>query len=360
MAARSERSSSPGKASDKSSGRSSAAKPAVKSTAKPAAKSTAKPAAKSTAKPAVKSAAKSTVKSTAKSAKPLATARSAQRAPARRDGYRIHLISDFTGNLANHVVSTVLSQFGAVEVQRVVHRFCNSDAEIDRALSKVEHGEREILVHAVIDAAAKGRIEDWAATRAIPCYDLTGPVSRFLSEALQETAADDLVHLHKTDEEYFHRIDAMEFTLQHDDSRRLESIHEADVVLLGISRVSKSPTSTFLGSLGYKAANVSIAPEIGLPKELKRCKGRVVALTMQSAKLFEIRQRRFRLNGFATALAERDESLNYLQLRDVAREVMEAEQLYRKAKFPIVDVTAMTIEEVATHVLEELGLLDPK
>lgn len=270
----------------------------------------------------------------------------------------LHLISDFTGNLANHLVSTVVGQFADVSPKKVVHRFCDSDEKRARALRTVRDPSRDVVLHAVLDPAAKGQIEAHAASAGIPCFDLTGPLTDFLTAALQSTPKNDPDRVHPTDEGYFHRIDAMEFTLQHDDSRRLESIHEADVVLLGISRVSKSPTSSFLGSLGYKAANVSIAPSLGLPKELARCKGRVVALTMQPSKLFEIRQRRFRLNGFATALAERDESLDYLQLRDVSQEVMAAEQLYRKAKIPIVDVTGMTIEEAATHVLEELKLLD--
>ncbi|MEZ6107741.1 MAG: kinase/pyrophosphorylase [Pirellulaceae bacterium] len=116
--------------------------------------------------------------------------------------------------------------------------------------------------------------------------------------------------------------------MQHDDSRRLDTIDQADIVLVGLSRVSKSPTSTFLGSLGYKTANVSFAPELGLPKELKQCAARIVGLTMQPKRLYEIRQRRFRLNRFATAFEERHESISYLDVRGNAK-VMAAESMYR-------------------------------
>lgn len=269
---------------------------------------------------------------------------------------QLHLISDFTGNLANHLVGSVMSQFSETAAQRVMHRFCDSPEKLSEALKDLR-APRDIVLHAVIGTEAKQRIEATAAQKKVPCFDLTGSLTSFLATTLGEQPKNDMDRVHQIDEQYFHRIDAMEFTLQHDDSRRLESIHEADIVLVGLSRVSKSPTSTFLGSLGYKTANVSFAPELGLPKELKACAGRVVGLTMQPKRLFEIRQRRFKLNRFATAFEKRNESINYLDLRDVTREVMAAEEMYRQAGYKVVDVTQMTIEEAATHVLDVLGKL---
>lgn len=274
----------------------------------------------------------------------------------KRTSKRLHLISDFTGNLANHLVSTVMSQYPDCEAERAIHRFCDSLEKIDKVLKPLR-GPRDVILHAVIDSEAKRRIEEAALTKGIECLDLTGSLTEFLSRALGQQPTNDPDRVHKTDEQYFHRIDAMEFTLQHDDSRRLDTIDQADIVLVGLSRVSKSPTSTFLGSLGYKTANVSFAPELGLPKELKQCRGRIVGLTMQPKRLYEIRQRRFRLNRFATAFEERHESISYLDVREVTREVMAAESMYRAAGIPTIDVTQMTIEEAATHVLDKLGLL---
>lgn len=272
----------------------------------------------------------------------------------------LHQISDATGNLANHIVASLLGQFGELEVERIAHRFQDTPEKLAKTLAAIKDSRRDVVVHSVVDPVSKQIIEAHCVAKGIPCRDLTGDTSQFLATTLEAKPINDPDLLHKVDEDYFRRIDAMEFTLQHDDSRRLESIDQAEIVLLGISRVSKSPTSTFLGSLGYRTANVSIHPDLGLPAELKRCKGRVVALTMQAGKLYEIRKRRFEINGFAREFAARDETISYLEPREVSREVMAAEALYRQAGFPIVDVTGMTIEEAATHVLETLGLAEPR
>lgn len=299
-----------------------------------------------------------TTRSASKTKTATSQSRKSQSSVASKGGgaIQLHLISDFTGNLANHMVGTVMSQFPDSAAHRVMHRFCDSPEKLREALSSLK-SKRDVVLHAVIGSEAKALIETLALERQVPCYDLTGSLTEFLSQTLGQLPKNDPDRLHATDDQYFDRIDAMEFTLQHDDSRRLESIHEADIVLVGLSRVSKSPTSTFLGSLGYRTANVSFAPELGLPKELKKCSGKVVGLTMQPKRLFEIRQRRFKLNRFATAFEQRNETINYLDLRDVTREVVAAEALYRQWGFKVVDVTHMTIEEAATHVLDTLGKL---
>jgi regulator of PEP synthase PpsR (kinase-PPPase family) len=177
----------------------------------------------------------------------------------------------------------------------------------------------------------------------------------FLAEKTGETPLNEFELVHSRDESYFERIDAWEFTMQHDDSRRLDSIKEADIVLVGLSRVSKTPTAAYLGWLGYRVANVSFAPETGLPKELKKCRGKVVALTMQPKRLADIRMRRMKINRFADAVArDRSKEFRYSDVRDTIREVMDAESTYRKMKFPIIDTTDATVEETAARIIQML------
>lgn len=161
------------------------------------------------------------------------------------------------------------------------------------------------------------------------------------------------------DEGYFKRLDALEFTLQHDDSRRLDSLAEADIILVGLSRVSKTPTSCYLGTMGFKVANISLALEVGLPKELKRgMRKKVVALTIAPKRLYEVRARRMKINKFDKVIPDNDE-FAYLNLRSIIREVMDAETLYRDRQFPIINITDQTVEVTAVAILETLGIQRP-
>lgn len=143
--------------------------------------------------------------------------------------------------------------------------------------------------------------------------------------------------------------------MQHDDSRRLNSIDKADIILLGLSRVSKTPTSAYLGWMGYRVANVSFAPECGIPKEIKLNKKKVIALTIQPKQLSEIRSRRMQVNGFADVITSNpDLDFKYAGLRDTIHEVMKAERLYRDLKLRVVDVTDSTVEETAARILQHV------
>ena len=154
----------------------------------------------------------------------------------------------------------------------------------------------------------------------------------------------DVSRLHRFDTAYQRRIEAMEFALEHDDGLGVRSLRAADLVIVGISRVSKSPTTLFLSSRGYKVANVSIAPETGFPDDLdKIAKSKIVAFTMQPKRLHEIRTARAKAMGA--------EGTMYGDLRSVIREVMDAESEYSRRGYPVIDVTNLTIEQSAAQVL---------
>jgi regulator of PEP synthase PpsR (kinase-PPPase family) len=186
----------------------------------------------------------------------------------------------------------------------------------------------------------------------VPHFDLTGDCVAFIERHTGLRASNDVAAIHKHDTAYFGRIDALEFSLQHDDSRRLESIHEAEIVLVGVSRVSKTPTSAYLGWLGYRVANVSLVPGVSVPRELENCCDKSVGLTIRPKTLAEIRNRRLAVNGFLERLSEID---HYTDLRTIIREVMEAERAFRDLGIPIIETSELTIEEIATKVLNVLG-----
>lgn len=272
---------------------------------------------------------------------------------ARPPVYTLHIISDATGTLARHMINAVLTQFPQLQVKEIFHVFKNRKDEIDKTIERF--GRRNHLVFfALLDPESKKAIHEACVARKIPHYDLTGSLVQFICDHTRTRPVNELARLHQTDAGYFHRIAAMEFTAQHDDSRGLETLGQADIVIVGLSRVSKSPSSIYLGSLGYKVANVSITPQTGFPEELDAVKDRTVAFTLQPKKLHDIRHARFK-DHHERAAALNLPDLPYYNLRSIIQEVVFAEKEYRRRGYPILDITNMTVEEVAANVLRLAG-----
>ncbi len=231
--------------------------------------------------------------------------------------------------------------------------FCNTAEKLNQAARKL--APDSAVLFAITDPKLKRRLLDSLTQREIPAYDLVGGIADFVAQATGHKPLNDLNRIHRLDEVYFDRIDAWEFTLQHDDSRRLESLDEADIVLLGLSRVSKTPTAAYLGWLGYRVANVSFAPEVGLPREAQACRQKLIALTIQPKKLAEIRLRRLQNNGFQQVVeADSRRRFRYADVRDTIQEVMAAEAIYKRLRVPVIDITDLTVEETAAQILNAM------
>lgn len=278
---------------------------------------------------------------------------SAKKKAATKPAYTLHLVSDATGTLASHMINAVLTQFPDLRVKQVYHVFQNRPDEIEHTIDSFKH-RNHLVFFALLDPEAKRRIHEACVESHIPHYDLTGSLVQFICDHTRTNPVNELSRLHQTDAGYFQRIAAMEFTAQHDDSRGLQTIGNADVVIVGLSRVSKSPSSIYLGALGFRVANVSITRETGFPPELDQVRRKTIAFTVQPRLLHQIRHKR--LSGYRKKDAQqRLEGLPYFNLRSVIREVMYAEAEYRKRGYPILDITNLTVEEIAANVLRLLG-----
>jgi hypothetical protein len=262
----------------------------------------------------------------------------------------IHVVTDGTGGLPRHFLTAILSQFPEKDGDPVYHVFCDP-AKIERVFKKAVTGN-SVVFHALVESKSKDLLTELAGRRKIPHFDLTGDALAFLAQHTGWAAANDLDRVHASDGHYFDRIEAWEFTMQHDDSLRLESIGQAEIILVGLSRVSKTPTAAYLGWLGHRVANVSFTPEIGLPQDVEKLRKKVVALTMQPKRLSELRARRMEVNGFAGIVDGHAPEIRYAGIRDTIREVMAAEEIYTRMRLPVVDVTYATVEETAAKVLE--------
>ncbi len=260
--------------------------------------------------------------------------------------HNLYLISDSSGNLLEHHINAILSQFPRDSFCIHIERFIETEDELSPIFKKIKSG---LICYATINKSLQDKLVKEAHNRKIPSWDITTPTVEFIENVTGIKALNEINLVHRVDESYVDRMSALEFAFQHDDNRRIDQLNQAEIIIVGISRVSKSPNSLYLGYRGFKVANVTIVSKEELPKPLSiHRRKNVVALTIQPKKLAGIRQRRFSSWDIA--------NFDYDDLTSVIHEVRDAEELYRKKKWPIIDVTNLTIEETSSMIMEKLKL----
>ena len=261
---------------------------------------------------------------------------------------RIHLLSDSTGNLPRHIVSTLLTQFPEGAFTLEMHNFLDDPDRLDHALDQARR-RPGLVFHALVDPEAKVQVQTACAEGGLAERDLTGPLVEFLAEQTGVAPQPSRSRLHRLDREYRRRIDALEYTVAHDDGQGLRDLGSADVILTGVSRTSKTPTSVFLAEQGYRVANVPLAPQLDPPTELMEADPRrVVGLWIDPDVLLEIRIRRWREFGGTPRSG-------YTDPQKVEDEVAWSRRLFRRQPWASLNVTNQAIEETAGRVI---GLLN--
>ncbi len=263
--------------------------------------------------------------------------------------HTLHVLSDSTGNLARHMVTAFLTQFptGAFEVRS--HNFLTTAHKLDEALRSFAKDEHAIVLHALVAPEAKRTATNFCVKHKFPACDLTGSFVDFIATSSGIEPRRDVKKLHEVSDAYQARIHALEFTMEHDDGLGLETLHEADVVLTGVSRTSKTPTCVYLAQLGHKAANVALAIQVEPPAELLRLKGnQVVGLLIDPMRLYEVRKSR----QHSWSL----EQSGYNEFEEIEKEVTWSKRLFAKQGWKTLDVTSTAVEETAAKVTELLGL----
>jgi hypothetical protein len=263
----------------------------------------------------------------------------------------LYVLSDSTGNLARHMTTTYLTQFPDGTFAAQMKPFVNERRRLEKAFDAIS-ARPGIVLHAVVSPELKKEILARCQRLEIACFDLTGPAMEFLAHAARVEPLRDYRRLHRVDDAYCGRINAMSFTLEHDDGLGLDTLASADIVLAGVSRTGKTPTSIYLAMLGYRVANVSLAVQVEPPRPLLELAPRkAVGLTIDPRQLAEIRTRR--QTGW------RMTQTGYNDPRGVKEEVEWSRKLFAKLRCPVLDVTDQAIEETAARVLDLLGLSQP-
>lgn len=257
----------------------------------------------------------------------------------------LHLVSDATGETLIAVGRAAAAQYVSVRAIEHVYPLTRSMKQLERILNEIEESPG-IVLYTLVSPELIERLETQCERIGAPCVSVLGPVVNIFGSYLGTESTPRIGGQHVLDSDYFRRIDALNYTLMHDDGQNLEGLNDADVVLTGISRTSKTPTSIYLANRGIKAANVPLVPTIPVPPELEALDAPlVVGLIASPERIVQIRQNRVLSMGVGGDLG------SYVDKSAVAEEIAYTRRLCARHGWPTIDVTRRSIEETAAAIL---------
>ena len=260
--------------------------------------------------------------------------------------FHLHMISDSTGETLITVARAVAAQYNNVTPVEHVYPLIRSQKQLDRVLAEIEEAPG-IVLFTLLEKDLVGRLESKCQEINIPSLSIIGPVMQLFQAYLGTETSARVGAQHTLNAEYFKRIDALNYSMMHDDGQHVEGLEDADVVLVGVSRTSKTPTSIYLANRGVRTANVPLVPGIPIPHQLETLKKPlVVSLHATPERLIQVRQNRLLGIGAGTG----DET--YIDRKAVAEEVAFSRRLSAKYDWPLLDVTRRSIEETAAAVMK--------
>jgi [pyruvate, water dikinase]-phosphate phosphotransferase / [pyruvate, water dikinase] kinase len=262
--------------------------------------------------------------------------------------FHLHLVSDATGETINSVARACLVQFEGTEPTEHTWSLIRTSGQMDKVLTGIRD-HPGIVLFTIVNADLREQLVEGCRKLQVPCIAVLDPVLVALANFLGQQASGLPGRQHELDAEYFARIDAMTFALAHDDGQLARNYEEADVILVGVSRTSKTPTCIYLANRGIKAANVPVVPGCPVPAELLSAhRPLIVGLTKDPGQLVHLRRNRLRLLG-------QDEQTDYVDPDSIREEVAQARRLCIEHHWPMLDVTRRSIEETAASIIQMLG-----
>ena len=259
--------------------------------------------------------------------------------------FHLHLVSDATGETLLAVGRAAAAQYSTVSPIEHVYPLIRNLKQLEPVLTDIE-ANPGIVLYTLVDPVLNDRLQKHCQEKGIPCLSILSPVLGLFASYLGTETTPRVGGQHTLNAEYFRRIDALNYTLMHDDGQHAENLDEADVVLVGISRTSKTPTSIYLANRGIKTANVPLVPGIDLPAQLETIsKPLVVGLIASPERIVQIRQNRL------LGLNAHQSNSNYVDRQSVSDEIAISKKLCARHNWPLIDVTRRSIEETAAAVI---------
>ena len=261
--------------------------------------------------------------------------------------YQIYLISDATGETLDRIFIAIKAQFKNINYKIHTYSFTRTENQIIKILESAEKEKNSIILYSIVDSNLAKYLAKNSDTKKIPCFGVLGDLILSFSKLLNQKASHQPSGQYALDEEYYKRIEAIQFTMNHDDGNLVNGIKESDIILLGVSRTSKTPTAIFLANKGFKTSNIPLINENSLPEGLREnlkisC---IIGLNTEPERLVEIRKNRM------NSLKENKNKL-YTDLEQIKKEVDMAKNTFKKYKWPFIDVTRKSVEETAASVIK--------
>ncbi|MFZ5965902.1 MAG: pyruvate, water dikinase regulatory protein [Bacillota bacterium] len=257
----------------------------------------------------------------------------------------IYVVSDSIGETAEQVIKAAISQFECKDFETRKFPYISDEEQIKEIFMEASH-ENCIVVFTMVVPFLRKAMMELASTYHVPIIDIMTPILDSLSDVLKAEPRKEPGLIRKLDEKYFKKIEAIEFAVKYDDGKDPRGLKKADIILLGVSRTSKTPLSMYLAHKNLKVANIPLVPEVPVPKELFEVSARkIIGLTTNPIKLNEIRQERLK------ALGLKNEA-NYANMNRILEELDYAEALMKRLGCPIIDVSTKAVEESASIILE--------
>ena len=261
--------------------------------------------------------------------------------------FHMHLVSDSTGETLSAIAKAAAVQYPRVRAIEHMHPLVRTQRQLKRVLTDIEK-DPGMVFYTVVNKALGGELEQRCKELNLPCLAVLKPIMQIFESYLGAPHTPTVAGQHVLDAAYFRRIDAMNFTLAHDDGRLPEDLSNADIVVLGISRTSKTPTSIYLAQRGYKTTNLPLVPQVALPAQLEKPHTAFVVCLIASAdRIAEVRRNR------AVLMADRDLD-SYVDRDVISAEIAYTRRVAAAHSWPIIDVTRRSIEESATMILKLL------
>ena len=261
--------------------------------------------------------------------------------------HTIYLISDSTGETLERIFMALKAQFDKFEHNVLHFSFTRTENQILKILQEAKKKEGSIILYTIVDNKLAKFLSQEATKKNIPCFGVLGDLILNFSKLLNQKATNIPSGQHALNEEYYNRIEAIQFTMNHDDGNSIKDVEKSDIILLGVSRTSKTPTSIYLANRGFKTSNIPLVNENSIPNTLKdnpkiSC---IVGLIAEPNRLYEVRKNRL-------STIKENEKTNYINLDNIREELEKSKKTFQKYKWPTIDVTRKSVEETAASVIK--------
>ena len=248
--------------------------------------------------------------------------------------YNVYLISDSTGETLDRIFLSLQSQFKNFKYEKKEFFFVRTQQQVDKIIGEGVKGDNPIILYTIVETKLAKYLSKKSERANIPCFGVLGSLILAFSKLLNQKAIHKPSAQHVLDDDYYKRIEAIQFTMSHDDGKKTEDLSNSDVILLGVSRTSKTPTSIYLANRGFKTTNIPLVPNQEIPEILKSksFKSCIIGLFTDPERLSDIRRNR-------VALMQENRSSNYTDIESIKKEVEDSKNLFKKYGWPTIDVT---------------------